>query len=253
MRANRRHRTPERSAGAAVGLSLPLVLLPGSGCSPDLWSGLGLDGQVVHGALDEPTLEGCVDRLLRALPPRFTLAGLSLGGIVAMALVRRAPERVAALGLLATNARPPTDGQHAAWTRQREALVSGRTARDLQRDLLPALTVRRTPDRDERVLAMADAVGDDAWDAQLRLQTTRIDERPGLRRVRIPTVVVAGELDTICPVANHVEIAGAIPGAQLRVVPGAGHLLPFDAPAPTAALLASLTQRASSPNAVIIT
>jgi pimeloyl-ACP methyl ester carboxylesterase len=229
----------------------PLVLLPGSGCSPDLWSGLGLGEQVVHGALDAPTLDGCVERLLGALPPRFKLAGLSLGGIVAMALVRRAPERVAALGLLATNARPPTDAQHAAWARQREALAAGRTARDLQCDLLPALTARRTPEQDERVLAMADAVGGRIWDAQLRLQATRVDERPGLRDVRVPTLVLAGEHDTICPVANHVEIAAAVPGAELHVLPGAGHLLPLDAPDAIGAFLQDL--RGSSRNAVIIT
>lgn len=232
-------------------MSFPLVLLPGSGCSPDLWSGLGLGGRVVHGALDEPTLDGCVDRLLGVLPPRFALAGLSLGGIVAMALVRRAPERVAALGLLATNAGPPTDAQRSAWGGHREALATGRTPRDLQRDLLPALTARRTPDQDERVLAMADVVGGPGWDAQLRLQATRVDERPGLRRIRVPTLVVAGELDAICPVANHTEIAAAVPGAVLHVLPGAGHLLPLDAPDAVGDLLQRL--RTSPANAVIIT
>ncbi len=216
-------------------MTLPLVLLPGSGCSPDLWSDLHLPGEVVHGVLDEPTLDGCVDALLATLPPRFALAGLSLGGIVAMALTRRAPERVAALCLMATNARPPTDAQRAAWQAQREALAGGASARSLQEALLPVLTARRA--HDERVLAMADAVGEQGWDAQLQLQATRVDERPGLAAVRVPTLVIAGERDEICPVANHVEIAAAVPGAALHVVPGAGHLLPLDAPEAVRALL----------------
>lgn len=215
-------------------MTLPLVLLPGSGCSPDLWP--EMPGEVVHGVLDVPTLDGCVEALLAALPPRFALAGLSLGGIVAMALVRRAPARVAALCLMATNARPPTPAQRAAWAAQRAALAAGASARSLQAALLPALTARRT--QDERVLAMADAVGERAWDAQLRLQATRVDERPGLRAITVPTLVVAGEHDVICPVANHAEIAAAIPGAVLEVLPGAGHLLPLDAPDAVRDLLA---------------
>jgi pimeloyl-ACP methyl ester carboxylesterase len=216
-------------------MTLPLVLLPGSGCSADLWSDLRLRGEVVHGRLDRPTLDGCVEHLLATLPPRFALAGLSLGGIVAMALTRRAPERVAALCLMATNARPPTDAQRAAWAAQRDALAGGASARSLQEALLPVLTARRAAD--ERVLAMADAVGEREWDAQLQLQASRVDERPGLRDVRVPTLVIAGERDGICPVANHVEIAATVPGAALHVVPGAGHLLPLDAPAAVRALL----------------
>ncbi|HYH29825.1 MAG TPA: alpha/beta fold hydrolase, partial [Pseudonocardia sp.] len=85
----------------------PLVVLPGMGCSPRLWSAALPGGPVVHGSLDRPSIDGCVDALLDALPPKFALAGLSLGGIVAMALTRRAPERVERLALLATNARGP--------------------------------------------------------------------------------------------------------------------------------------------------
>jgi len=219
-------------------VSLPLVLLPGMGCSPDLWAGARPERETVHGTIDTATLDGCVDSLLATLPPRFALAGLSLGGIVAMALTRRAPERVAALCLIATNARPPTPAQQEAWAAQRQALRSGATARSLQRALLPALIAHRTPEQDERVLAMADAVGERAWDAQLALQATRVDERPALPRVGVPTLVVAGEQDAICPLANHTEIAAAVPGAVLHVVPGAGHLVPVDSPAATAALLA---------------
>lgn len=226
-------------------MTLPLVLLPGSGCSPDLWSDLHLPGDVVHGRLDRPTLDGCVDHLVATLPPRFTLAGLSLGGVVAMALVRRAPSRVAALGLMATNARPPTEAQRAAWSAQRDALAGGRSARSLQEALLPVLTTRRA--HDERVLAMAEAVGERCCDAQLQLQASRVDERPGLAAVRVPTVVIAGACDEICPLANHVEIADAVPGAVLHVVPGAGHLLPLEAPDVVRALLDQVEATASAP------
>ena len=88
----------------------PLVLLPGLNCSAALWASLDV-GAAITPILTEPTLDGQVERLLDELPARFALAGLSLGGIVAMALVRRAPERVTRLALLSTTSRPPTGQQ----------------------------------------------------------------------------------------------------------------------------------------------
>jgi pimeloyl-ACP methyl ester carboxylesterase len=203
-----------------------------------MWAGaLPAGVPVVHGALDRPSIDGCVDALLDALPPRFALAGLSLGGIVAMALVRRAPERVTHLALLATNARAPVPAQYEGWAAARAALAAGRTARDLQRDLLPVLLHDHA--HDGTVLAMADDVGDEVLDRQLAAQSTRIDERPALARVRVPTLVLAGAQDRLCPVDRHEEIAALVPGARLEVLGGVGHLQPLEAPDRVAAALAA--------------
>ncbi|TQM37510.1 alpha/beta fold hydrolase [Pseudonocardia cypriaca] len=220
---------------------MTLVVLPGMGCSPRLWCSALPDVPVVHGTLDRPSIDGCVDALLDVLPPRFALAGLSLGGIVAMALVRRAPERVTRLALLATNARGPTPAQYEGWATARSGLAAGRRARDLQRDLLPLLLHDRT--HDETALAMADDVGTAAFDRQLAAQATRIDERPGLADVRVPTLVLAGAQDRLCPPDRHEEIAALVPGARLEVVAGVGHLMPLEAPARVAEALG--TWRAS--------
>jgi pimeloyl-ACP methyl ester carboxylesterase len=175
-----------------------------------------------------------VDRLLDELPARFALAGLSLGAIVAMALVRRAPERVNRLCLMSTNPYAPTDQQRSAWQRQRDALAGGASARDLQRDLLPVLlsppVLTGRPEVVEQTLAMADDVGADALDFQLRLQATRIDERPGLAVVGCPTLVVAARGDALCPVDRHLEIASIVPGAELVVLERCAHLSPLEQP-----------------------
>lgn len=210
---------------------LPLVLLPGMNCSARLWGPAGAGA--VHGRLDRDDLDTQVDALLDVLPARFALAGLSLGGIVAMALTRRAPERVAGLCLLATNAAAPTDRQRSAWADQLARLDAGAPARELQP--LDLLLTDRT--LDDRALRMADEVGEGALAAQLRLQGTRIDERPGLRSVAVPTLVLAGERDRLCPVERHAEIASLVPGARLHVVPGAGHLLPLEEPDTVATLI----------------
>ena len=211
----------------------PLVLLPGMGCSPDLWSGLELDAVPVAPVLEEPDLDLEVDRLLGLLPERFALAGLSLGAIVAMALVRRAPERVERLALLSTNPYPPTEAQLTGWEEQRRALAAG-GPRALQTGLLPSLlspaVLTARPEVVERTLTMAEAVGGARYDAQLRLQSTRVDERPGLRAVRCPTLVLAARQDRLCPVARHEEIAALVPGAELVVVEECAHLSPLEQP-----------------------
>ena len=219
-----------------------LVLLPGMGCTAALWSRLTLPDDVVTPVLREPSLDAEVDRLLDRLPARFALAGLSLGAIVAMALVRRAPERVSRLCLMSTNPYGPTPAQLRGWAAQREALQT-RSPREVQTALLPLLL---SPGREDLVpltLAMADDTGAAAYDAQLRLQTTRVDERPGLARVRCPTLVVAARDDRLCPVARHEEVTRLVPGARLVVLQACAHLSPLEQPAAVSALLGSWSGR----------
>ena len=214
----------------------PVVLLAGMNCSARLWPPLR-GRTTLHEELQERRLYGCVDALLARLPERFALVGLSLGGIVAMALARTAPHRLTRLALLSTNARPPTTEQRAAWTAQRAALAGGASSRDLQRELLPLLVHERTPTLDEQVLAMADDLGGGVLDRQLSLQGTRIDERPGLRAIPVPTLVLAAAQDRLCPIERHAEIASLVPGAELVVLDGVGHLSPLEAPARVAGVL----------------
>jgi pimeloyl-ACP methyl ester carboxylesterase len=214
----------------------PVVLLPGMNCSELLWATpaetLRQEGYDVRvELLDGPDLDSCVAALLGRLPERFALAGLSLGGIVAMALRRVAPQRVTRLCLASTNARRPTHQQLAGWAAQRGQLAEGRTARDLQRDLLPLLVGEGAGERlVEATLRMADETGARRLDGQLRLQSSRVDECPGLEGVTVPTLVLAAAEDALCPVERHVEIHGLVEGSRLVVVDGAPHLSPLHQP-----------------------
>jgi pimeloyl-ACP methyl ester carboxylesterase len=234
----------------------PVVLLPGMNCSPRLWHpvlaspALAAPGdserpRVVHAEVRGRSLDDCVDRLLDELPPRFSLAGLSLGAIVALALVGRAPERVARLALLAVNARAPRPDQQDAWAAQREALATGATARSLQEQLLPVLVSpgHRSPELDEVVLAMADDVGEAALDDQLAIQQSRVDERPALARIAVPTLVLAGAEDALVPVERHEEVHVAVAGAHLEVLGGTGHLSALEAPGAVATALSTWLAR----------
>ena len=184
-------------------------------------------------ALTEATLDAQVTRLLDELPDRFVLGGLSLGGIVAMALVRTAPERVSSLILLSTNPHGPTEDQLQNWRASRDDLRAGRTARDLQSDWLPLLLSEPagSPELVEVTLIMADEVGEASLDAQLALQATRIDERPALRDVRCPTMIISARQDALCSVAKHIELNELVPDSALMIIEDCGHLSPLERPA----------------------
>jgi pimeloyl-ACP methyl ester carboxylesterase len=208
-----------------------LVLLAGMNCSAQLWSGTGLDA--ITPDLTEPSIDGQVRVLLNELPSSFTVIGLSLGAIVAMALAIRAPERVAALCVTSTNARGPTPRQRAGWDEWVAQLDNGRTPRQLQSTILTSLLSERArreqPGLAERALEMGDSVEPVRLRAQLAMQSSRTDLRQKLRQLRMPTLVVSGSDDVICPIAYHSEIANAVPRARLVSVEG-GHLLPMEDP-----------------------
>lgn len=188
----------------------------------------------------DDTLDGMVHRALLTAPARFALAGLSMGGYAALALMRMAPERVAALCLMDTSARPDTPAQ----ARRRRGLMvlvaKGNRFKGVTPRLLPLLL---HPDRlqdqamCDDVMAMADRVGQAAYLRQQAAIVGRIDSRPTLPRISVPTMVAVGAGDQLTPPDLAAEIANGIPGAALHVVDGAGHLLPMERPEATTSLM----------------
>lgn len=219
----------------------PLVLLAGMNCTDDLWADAGL-GTVILPVLDRGDIDDQVAALCAELPDGFVLVGHSLGAIVAMALAAAAPERIGGLCLVSTNAKAPTDAQRDGWRAWIAELDRGVEARELQESILPALlgehAARDRPDLVERTLAMGAATGEDRLRAQLHLQLSRRDLLGALPSMRIPTLVVSGLNDVICPPHFHTEIVTRMPDARL-VTLDAGHMLPLERPASFGALLRS--------------
>ncbi|MFJ4172793.1 alpha/beta fold hydrolase [Microbacterium sp. NPDC089696] len=216
-------------------MTAPLALLSGMNCTSDLWTDTGLDaeGGAFRPVLDRPSIAEQVAVLLRDLPPRVVLVGHSLGGIVAMALALAAPERVAGLCVVSTNAKEPTAAQRDGWQEWITRLDAGESPRMLQEGimepLLGAEVAATRPDVVERTLRMGDDTGAATLRAQLELQLTRVDLLSRLSTLRIPTLVVSGLDDVICPPRFHTEIVGEVDGARL-VSLDAGHLLPLERP-----------------------
>ena len=220
-----------------------LVLLPGLVCDDTVWANardaLGSRTTIhiaEYGLLD--SLGAMAEKVLREAPTRFALAGHSMGGRVALEVVRRAPERVSALALLDTGAQPLPSGEAG----EREA--AGRhellaVAREQGMAVMAARWVLgmvwkpRLHDREliDCVIQMFARRSADMFAAQIRALLARPDATGLLATIRCPTLVLCGENDAWAPATRHREMAAQIPGATLTLVPECGHMCTLERPA----------------------
>src|SRR5580704_16310796 len=210
--------------------NLPTVLVAGLNCSarlyaeqiPALWQ---FGPVMVADHRRDDSMAAIARRILAAAPPRFALAGLSMGGYIAFEIMRQAPERIAKLALLDTGARGDTPEQ----TERRKVVIalakSGRFAE--VPDIAFPVYVHRDRHGDAAlkrlVRTMAEETGADAFLRQQRAIVGRPDSRPGLAAITCPTLVLVGEGDEATPPELAREMAAAIRGAKLVVVPACAH------------------------------
>jgi pimeloyl-ACP methyl ester carboxylesterase len=214
-----------------------LLLIPGLLCDRRLWQaqveGLRHSAEcVVADVTGADTIAGLAAAAIAAMPPgRFAVAGLSMGGYVALEVVRQAGARVQGLALLDTNARPDSD--QATADRRRMMKIAETDFERVVAALLPKLLApvhQRDAAMVATVKAMAKATGVEAYQRQQEAIIGRIDSRPLLGKIACPTLVLCGKEDTLTPPALHEEMANAIPGARLVVAPQCGHLSPLEQP-----------------------
>ena len=172
-----------------------------------------------------------LDRLLGELPEQFSVAGFSLGGLWALELLRRAPQRVQRLALIASNARPASGharrrsaSQWRVWQRQGPAAVA--------RGAKPAYF--HHPSQRQRhgplVRAMADGTPRQVARAEFAWAASRPDSLPALHDFGGPLLLVSGEQDRLCPAAWQREMLQAQPAARWLELPRVGHFVPLEAP-----------------------
>ncbi len=220
-----------------------LLFLPGLLCDARLWrdqvAALAEARAIVADLTHDKSVGAMAERALRAVPEGpIAVCGLSMGGYVAMEIVRRAPGRVTRLALFDTSARPDTPEQ----TRRRRALLALSESgmfRGVTPRLLPQLLHKDNLDGPlgPEVMAMAERVGRPAFHRQQRAIMHRPDSRPDLPRIAVPTLVGVGEGDTLTPPELAEEMAALIPGARLARIPDAGHLPPMEKPDAVTGLL----------------
>ncbi len=217
-------------------ISEPLLFLPGFMCDARLfWHQIlafSVERPVMVMPLLGDTIEEMAEAVLTAAPARFALVGHWLGGLVAMEMLRRAPERISQIALVDVSPLPESPQQAAA---RETRIVGARTGRldEVMLDEIPASALAPGPGQREvqaMVLEMAESLGPEVFTRQSRALMRRPDQQRALRNTKVRAMLICGEYDTICPPRRHQFLAELMPHAEFRLILSAGHLSPLEQP-----------------------
>lgn len=235
-------------------MTTTLVLLPGLLCDEAVWTAqrdaLPEARCVVpdFGTLD--SLGAMAELVLASVPaPRFALAGHSMGGRVALEIVRRAPQRVERLALLDTGVDPLAPGEAGAAERARRlellALARSRGMRAMGREWARGMVHPSRLDTPlfEAVLDMIERRTPAVFAAQIAALLARPDARPVLAGTRCDTLLLCGRQDAWSPLARHEQMLALLPAARLVVVEDCGHMSTMERPQAVSAALGDWLQR----------
>jgi pimeloyl-ACP methyl ester carboxylesterase len=219
-----------------------LVLLPGLMCDQAVWpaQSAGLADLVVSQVIDYGTcdsLAGMAEIALAAAPERFALAAHSMGGRVALEVIRQAPERVTALALLDTGYQVrPADATGEAEKTQRLTLLKIAQEQGMRAMGEQWVQGMVHPDRlsdkplIEDILRMIARKTPAQFAAQIKALLNRPDGEPVLKTIRCPTLVLCGFEDSWSPLARHQQMTKLIPGSRLIAIEHCGHMSTMERP-----------------------
>jgi pimeloyl-ACP methyl ester carboxylesterase len=223
---------------------MPILLIPGLAGSPRIYApvipAIWRFGPVtVASHFRDDNMGAIARRILAQAPPRFALAGHSMGGYIAFEIMRQAPDRIMKLALINTQARPDTPE---ATARRRGQIARAQTGEyhAVLDEVFPGFVhPSRREDASLRQLVheMGDDIGADGFVQQQSAVIGRPDSRPTLALITCPTLVLTGDEDNTIsnPLSN--EMADGIRDAKLRILPDCGHLPQVEQPQATAAAL----------------
>ncbi|MBX2824985.1 MAG: alpha/beta hydrolase [Gammaproteobacteria bacterium] len=223
---------------------IPLVMLPGMLCDHRLFaSQVAVLSELCQVSVlpvsQHVTVSRIADSVLRAAPKQFALAGLSLGGIVAMEVLRQAPERVERLALIDTN--PLADSPVTVKTRiqQIEKVKAGGFVEVVRGDLKPYYLAANNQHLSipQLCLDMALDQGPDVFIRQSLALKNRRDQCDTLEQVAVPTLIMMGEQDRLCPLNRHQLMHSLVAGSEFVTIPDAGHLPSLEQPEITTSYL----------------
>jgi pimeloyl-ACP methyl ester carboxylesterase len=235
-----------------------VVLLPGLACDGEVWTGVlraldapgrparrGLPCVVSDVHFHAPTVPAMAALLLAGHAGPLVLVGHSMGGMVALEALRQAPDRVVAAALLGSTARPDTPELVVLRTEACALFEQGRAEEVLRANVAFAFDPSNVGERAAdpglvaRYFALVLRAGAAQLVAQNRAVMTRADQRPHLGAIRCPLLVACGRADLLTPPECSEEIATAVPGAELHLLDGCGHMLILERPDAVGALLAA--------------
>jgi pimeloyl-ACP methyl ester carboxylesterase len=233
--------------------ALPLVLLPGTLCDARMFEPLLdrlslTDRAVSHGGyVGARSIDEAIEGLLQTIPARAILFGFSLGGILALALARAAPDRIAAMILSNSTARPVDPVMHRDRRGEVERVRTEGMIAHVQTLLPRYLMDPSASHHAELILSMA-TVSADRFADQTELALSRPDARPWLHTLGMPVLVIGGGQDGINPPPVQIEMADALPASTLVLIEGSGHFTPLEQPEVLAAHVATWLGRVDATN-----
>lgn len=219
-----------------------IALLPGNMCDERLWLG---DGGVIGQSLrdrgslccadlsQDDTIAGMAARTLSAIDGPLVAVGFSMGAIVAVEMWVQAPERISALVLLGYNATADLPERAAHRPRQQAEALAGGLTRLLAEELKPNYLAQANRGNTvllSLLLDMGMRLGPEVFVRQSEALRTRADRRAILPGIAVPVLLGCGAEDSLCPPRWHADWAAQIPNVSRFTVPGAGHMLPLEAP-----------------------
>lgn len=178
------------------------------------------------------SMQAMAGKVLADAPARFALAGHSMGGRVALEVVRHAPQRVERLALLDTGFEPAAPGEadkRAVLVDQAQKEGIGAIAASWGLPML-APANRKDPALVQAVIDMVGRMSGPIYAGKTRALLGRLDATDVLQRIACPTMIICGMEDGWSPPERHAHMAALVPGAQLRLIDGAGHMVMMEAP-----------------------
>jgi pimeloyl-ACP methyl ester carboxylesterase len=232
----------------------PLLLVPGMLCSPRLYAGqlanLAGEAEVVVPDWRQAPLsiwdswESAARWVVGQMPAgKFALAGLSLGGMLAVEIMQFAADRVTKLALLDTGVRGQNEAERTVRRARIRLANEGHFELVLGMQMSRFIPAYRLTDKTlvDEVMAMCGEIGVEIYKRQEELAAIRTDRRPDLPKINCPTVVVCGRDDAATPLFLSEEMAAAIKGSELIVIEQCGHLVTMEKPEETNAILRRLS------------
>lgn len=214
-----------------------LLFVPGLACDDAVWSRqIAALSEIAECTIadvsQDDSIADMASRALHNAPPRFALAGLSMGGYIALEILRQAPERVTRLALIDTQAGPDSPKQGDRRTQVMQTVRNG----DFETvvDMFPPLLFHEDRQSDDALVgeykAMAHRVGAETFLRQQTAIANRLDSVPTLSDITCSTLIICGEDDALTPLEDSELMASKIHGAQLEVFERCGHMSPWEMP-----------------------
>jgi pimeloyl-ACP methyl ester carboxylesterase len=221
----------------------PLVLIPGMMCDARMWGGIPValyPREIGHALpIGADSVEAIATAILKDVPARFALAGLSMGGIVAMEILRQAPDRVTHIALLDTNPLAETAEMQSRRLPQIAKVQAGGLAEVMRDEMKPNYLMPGSgqPAILDLCMDMALTLGPAVFLSQSRALISRPDQQKTLAAFKGPALVLMGENDRLCPRPRHDLMHHLMPQSQLVIIKGAAHLPTLEQPIKTTVAL----------------